>query len=141
MKRHLIAAVTVAVGLSAFAASAQAGNVIDEWATIKRPPPPALKAVTVDPKTTALLMLDFMNQNCGKRPACVASVPHVKKLLEAARAAKATVVYSFIAKTTARRRDQGRGAATRRAATSPQVPTSSCTPISRRFSKTKASRR
>ncbi len=56
--------------------------------------------MTVDPKTTALLMLDFMNQNCGKRPACVASVPHVKKLLEAARAAKATVVYSFIAKTT-----------------------------------------
>ena len=56
--------------------------------------------MTVDPKTTALLMLDFMNQNCGKRPACVASVPAVKKLLEAARAAKATVVYSFIAKTT-----------------------------------------
>ncbi len=101
MKRHLIAAVTVAVGLGAFGASAQAGNVIDEWANIKRPPPPALKPVTMDPKTTALLMLDFMNQNCGKRPACVASVPHVKKLLEAARAAKATVVYSFIAKTSA----------------------------------------
>ena len=101
MKRHLIAAVTVAVGLGAFAASAQAGNVIDEWANIKRPPPPALKPVTVDPKTTALLMLDFMNQNCGKRPACVASVPEVKKLLTAARAAKAKVVYSFIAKTTA----------------------------------------
>jgi nicotinamidase-related amidase len=100
MKRQLIAAVTVAVGLGAFAASAQAGNVIDDWATIQRPPAPVLKAVTADPKTTALLMLDFMNQNCGKRPACVASVPHVKKLLEAARAAKATVVYSFIAKTT-----------------------------------------
>ena len=45
-------------------------------------------------------MLDFMNQNCGKRPACVASVPAVKKLLGEARAHKMAVVYSFIAKTT-----------------------------------------
>jgi nicotinamidase-related amidase len=81
--------------------SARAATVIDDWSKIKVPPAPALKSVTVDPKTTALLMLDFMNQNCGKRPACVASIPAVKKLLAAARAAKAPVVYSFIAKTTA----------------------------------------
>jgi hypothetical protein len=31
-------------------------------------------------------LLDFMNQNCGKRPACVASLPAMKKLLLAARA-------------------------------------------------------
>jgi hypothetical protein len=30
-------------------------------------------------------MLDFMNQNRGKRPACVASLPAMKKLLAAAR--------------------------------------------------------
>lgn len=82
------------------AAPASAGNVIDDWAGIKAPPAPQLKAVTVDPKTTALLMLDFMNQNCGKRPACVTSIPAVKKLLAAARAAKASVVYSIIANTT-----------------------------------------
>lgn len=82
------------------AAPASAGNVIDDWASIKAPPAPQLKAVTVDPKTTALLMLDFMNQNCGKRPACVTSIPAVKKLLAAARAAKASVVYSIIANTT-----------------------------------------
>ncbi len=99
MQRNLIAMLAVAV-TAALTLPAEAGNVIDDWASIKRPPPPTLKPVTVDPKTTALLMLDFMKQNCGKRPACVASVPHVKKLLEAARAAKATVVYSFIAKTT-----------------------------------------
>jgi nicotinamidase-related amidase len=98
MKRILIAAAAVVAGL---ALPAQAGNVIDDWTSIKQPPAPALKPVKVDPKTTALLMLDFMNQNCGKRPACVASVPAVKKLLAEARAAKATVVYSFIAKTTA----------------------------------------
>ena len=45
-------------------------------------------------------MLDFMNQNCGKRPACVASIPAVKKLLTAARAAKASVIYSIIANST-----------------------------------------
>jgi len=67
---------------------------------VKAPAAPELKAMTVDPKTTALLMLDFMNQNCAQRPRCVASVPAMKKLLEAARAAKATVVYSIIANST-----------------------------------------
>ena len=80
---------------------AQAASVMDEWASVKLPPAPALKPVTVDPKTTALLMLDFMNQNCGKRPRCVATVPAVKKLLTEARAKKMAVVYTFIAKTTA----------------------------------------
>jgi nicotinamidase-related amidase len=73
-----------------------AADVIEEWAAIK-PPAPALKPVTVDPKTTALLMLDFMKQNCGQRPRCVASLPAMKKLLADARAAKATIVYSIIA--------------------------------------------
>ena len=97
-----IALAAAAIGMAAAmaAAPAFAGNVIDDWASIKTPPAPQLKAVTVDPKTTALLMLDFMNQNCGKRPACVASIPAVKKLLMEARAAKVAVVYSIIAKTT-----------------------------------------
>jgi len=93
-----IALAAAAVGMAA--APAFAGNVIDDWASIKTPPAPQLKTVTVDPKTTALLMLDFMNPNCGKRPACVASIPAVKKLLTAARAAKASVIYSIIANST-----------------------------------------
>ena len=100
MKRNLVAVAAASVIL-ALALPAQAANVIDDWANIKLPPAPALKPVKLDAKTTALLMLDFMNQNCGKRPACVASVPVVKKLLGEVRAAKATVVYSFIANTTA----------------------------------------
>ncbi|HEY1309690.1 MAG TPA: cysteine hydrolase [Pseudolabrys sp.] len=100
MQRKLIAAVTAALVVGALALPAQAANVVDEWVSVKAPAPPDLKPVTVDPKTTALLMLDFMNQNCGKRPRCVASIPAMKKLLEAARAAKATVVYSIIANTT-----------------------------------------
>lgn len=88
------------VALPMLAAAAPAQTIIDQWASIKTPPAPQLKPVTIDPKTTALLMLDFMNQNCGKRPACVASIPAMKKLLGEARAAKASVVYSIIANTT-----------------------------------------
>lgn len=54
----LFAALASAVVLPAPAAQAQ--TIIDEWASVMVPPPPELKPVTVDPKTTALLMLDFM---------------------------------------------------------------------------------
>jgi nicotinamidase-related amidase len=58
------------------------------------------QTVTVDPKTTALLMLDFMNQNCGQRPRCLDTIPAMKKLLAEARAHKVPVVYSIIANST-----------------------------------------
>ena len=96
MKR-ILAAAFLMVGMTA--SGVQAADVIEEWANIK-PPAPTLKPVTVDPKTTALLMLDFMKQNCGQRPRCVASLPAMKKLLESARAAKAPVVYAIIANST-----------------------------------------
>jgi nicotinamidase-related amidase len=81
--------------------SARAANIIDEWASVKAPPAPELKPVTVDPKTTALLMLDFLPANCGRRPRCVESLPAVKKLLIEARAKGAAVVYSVGGNTTA----------------------------------------
>ena len=99
MKRNLIAAFAAAA-IAALALPAHAADIVDEWASVKAPPAPALKPVTVDPKTTALLMLDFMNQNCGKRPRCVASIPAMKRLLAAARAAKTTVIYSIIPNST-----------------------------------------
>lgn len=96
MKLKLFAAAAVFL----IASGAQAANIVDEWANVAAPPPPALKPVTVDPKTTALLMLDFMKQNCAQRPRCVASLPAMKKLLESARAAKVSVVYSIIGNST-----------------------------------------
>jgi nicotinamidase-related amidase len=93
-------AAVAAVTWLAVAGSAGAASIVDEWDTVKRPPAPTLKPVTVDAKTTALLMLDFMNQNCGKRPRCLATIPAMKKLLTEARAHKVPVVYSLIAKTT-----------------------------------------
>ena len=61
----------------AYAAPAPAQTIIDEWSSIKAPPAPDLKAVTVDPKTTALLVMDLIKQACNEknRPRCIASIP------------------------------------------------------------------
>lgn len=93
---HPIATIVAAAGLIV-AGSARAQTIIDQWSSIVAPPPPAVKPVTVDRATTALLMLDFNHQTCNeqRRPRCVASIPKVKQLLAAARAAKVPVVYSL----------------------------------------------
>jgi len=72
-------------------------TIVDEWATVKAPPPPELKPVTVDPKVTALLTLDIQKQNCNpeRRPRCVASVPKIQGLLIEARAKGMHVIYSL----------------------------------------------
>jgi nicotinamidase-related amidase len=83
--------------VAAFAASpARANDITTEWATVKPPPVPELKPATVDPKTTALLVLDFMKTNCGVRPRCASTVPNVKKLLDEARAHNMMVFYSLV---------------------------------------------
>jgi len=79
-----------------FAASSFAADILDDWATVKAPPPVELKPATLDGSTTALLILDMMKANCGARPRCVATVPNVKRLNDAARKAGAMVWYSFV---------------------------------------------
>jgi nicotinamidase-related amidase len=79
-------------------AQSQAQTIIDNWTTATVPPAPQLKPVTVDPKTTALLLLDFISRDpyCGPaKPHCVASLPAMKKLLTEARAHGTTVIYSL----------------------------------------------
>jgi nicotinamidase-related amidase len=75
---------------------AHAQTVIEEWSSAKLPPPPALKAATIVPAETALLVMDFTTQTCSaeRRPRCAASVPKVAKLVAAARAKGALIVYS-----------------------------------------------
>ena len=73
-----------------------AADIITEWATAKAPLVPELKPVTLDGKTTALLILDMMKSGCTARPRCVATVPNVKKLHDAARAAGAMLFYSLV---------------------------------------------
>lgn len=77
--------------------SARGQTIIDQWNSVSAPPPPPLKAVTIDRSTTALLLLDFNEQTCNpqRRPRCVASIPKVKTLLTAARAAGVPVVFTL----------------------------------------------
>lgn len=68
---------------------------LSEWSSIQMPPPPELKQATVDPKTTALFLFDFMTENCGARPRCVEVVPKLKALQDKARAANMPVFFTF----------------------------------------------
>ena len=98
--RHLLPLAALAAVL-VYAAPAPAQTIIDEWASVKPLPPPALKPVTVDPKTTALLVLDMVNQFCNPQryTRCPGMIPTVKKLLTEARAKGALVVYTSIPQT------------------------------------------
>ena len=92
-----IAAFAAAVALPAATLNAQ--SVVDEWGSVSAPPAPALKPVKLDPKTSALLVLDMVKQGCNseRRPRCIASVPRIAKLLEGARAQNMLVVHSSVA--------------------------------------------
>jgi nicotinamidase-related amidase len=78
--------------------ASSAHTIIDEWSAVKAPAVPELKGVTIDPKTTALLMLDFVKQTCNEkvRPRCPATLPAAKQLLAGARASNVLVVYSIV---------------------------------------------
>jgi nicotinamidase-related amidase len=92
-----IALVAAAMVAGAPARAADVANVVSNWTKIDAPaPPPALKSVTVDPKTTALLVLDFTHQICNEKgkPRCVASLPTEKKLIDEARDNHVLVVFS-----------------------------------------------
>ena len=96
-------AILCAAFSSALTAPAAAQTIIDDWQKVKPPAAPELKSVTVDPKTTALLILDFNGAQdptkgpCNEKtkPRCLASVPKVKTLLDQARAKEMLVVFSL----------------------------------------------
>jgi nicotinamidase-related amidase len=91
-----VSAVSVLIAASAYGAiPARATDVVTEWSTVQMPPPPELKTVTADPKTTALFLLDFMHENCGQRPRCVAALPTIKAMHDRARAAGMFVAYTL----------------------------------------------
>lgn len=92
----------VSAGILA-APDARAGNLINDWKTITAPAAPQPRHVTLDPNTTALLLLDFVSQTCSAatRPGCIASIPRVARLLAASRAHHATIIYSYVLSGTA----------------------------------------
>jgi len=95
-KIHLLPLAALAAVLS-YAVPSSAETIIDEWANVKAPSPPELKSVTLDPKTTAILVLDMLKQTCNeqRRPRCAAAIPKIEKLLAAARASGVSVIYSL----------------------------------------------
>src|SRR6202167_885190 len=89
------------LGLAAMAAvlgaiPVRSETIIDEWYSAKLPVPPQLKPVTLEPKTAALLVMDFTVQTCTaeRRKRCADSVPKVKKFVEEARAKGALIIYT-----------------------------------------------
>ncbi|MGA8496675.1 MAG: cysteine hydrolase [Xanthobacteraceae bacterium] len=89
--------IAVAIVAALFAANqARAQTIIDDWSQVKFPPPPQLKPVTLIPKETALLVMDFTVQTCTpeRRKRCADSVPKVKKFVDAAREHGALIIYS-----------------------------------------------
>jgi nicotinamidase-related amidase len=95
-KVHLLPLAALAAVLSD-AAPSTAETIIDEWASVKAPSPPELKSATLDPKTSAILVVDMIEQTCNeqRRPRCAAAIPNIEKLLAAARASGGAVIYSL----------------------------------------------
>jgi nicotinamidase-related amidase len=92
------------LGLAAFLSfsitspfTARSQTIVDEWSTVKPPPPPQLQKVTPESKTTALLVLDIVKQTCNmeRRPRCVASIPKIKGLVDQARSKGVAVIHSI----------------------------------------------
>jgi nicotinamidase-related amidase len=89
--------VAAVVAASLFGYSRRTGEktIVDEWNSVDVPPPPKLEAVTLDPKSSAILVLDIQQQNCNaSRPRCAASVPRIRRLLDEGRGKVVVVVYS-----------------------------------------------
>lgn len=77
--------------------SSSAQNAVDDWAGAKLPAAPQLKGVKIESaKETALLVMDFTNQTCSlnRRPRCAAQVAGVAKLVAAARAKGALIIFT-----------------------------------------------
>ena len=74
-----------------------AQTIVEEWAGAKLPAPPQLKPAKVEAREAVLLVMDFTTQTCSsqRRPRCAASVPKIAKLIGAARAKGALVIYSI----------------------------------------------
>jgi nicotinamidase-related amidase len=100
MMRRVLSQLTIiaAAGLIGNLVSipAGAGTIIDDWASVKAEPAPELKPVTIDTKTTALLVMDLVKGSCNneRRPRCVASIPGIAKLMNDARANGMTIIHT-----------------------------------------------
>jgi nicotinamidase-related amidase len=92
----------LSLGLLLAASPAKAGDIVTEWDAVQPPAVPVPAAVTVDPGSTALLVLDMSGAqdpakgpcNTVTKPRCIASIPTVGALIGAARRHGVFIVYS-----------------------------------------------
>ena len=78
-----------------------AQGVLDHWAAVAPPgDKPVAARVTLDPATTALLVLDVATQTCSAAQHCPAMLPAIETLLAHARARHWTVIYTLGAAST-----------------------------------------
>jgi nicotinamidase-related amidase len=94
--RVVLSAAVLACAALGASVSGHAANIIDEWDSVKDPPAPELHKVTLDPKTTVLMVMGFVENSCNmtRRPRCAATIPQVAKLLNEARAHGVFIVHS-----------------------------------------------
>ncbi len=72
-------------------------TIVEEWTRVKVPNPPVLQEVKINPKETALLVLDVQKSNCSKerRPRCVKTLYKIQTILEKAREREMTVIFTL----------------------------------------------
>ena len=77
-------------------------NLLESWSEIKMPPPVTVESVHLDPKSSALLILDIEEYTCNadRRPRCLESLPQIQNFLERARSKGLPVIYSLTLKGT-----------------------------------------
>lgn len=94
------AVMALALGLVAtWPQAARAQGIIEEWDSIKAPPPPVdkIKPVQIDTKKTAVLSLDWNARTCNEkaRIRCFKAMPKIEKLLNDARSHDMLVVHAL----------------------------------------------
>lgn len=99
MSKHSLFAIA-AVAAAAITLSthqASAGDIVADWGTVKTPAAPELKKVTVNPKDTALIVMDLQTNSCNKerRPRCLDTIAPVSDLMKRARAKGLTVIHTM----------------------------------------------
>jgi nicotinamidase-related amidase len=95
-----VAAATLALGaITAGQETARAQSILEEWDSIKAPPPPTakIKPVQVDAKKTAVLSLDWNLRSCNEkgRVRCFKALPKIEKLLNDARSRNMLIVHAL----------------------------------------------
>ena len=91
-----LAGLVLGLAMVANPVAGNAGSIIDEWDSVKIPRSPELHKVTIDPNTTGLMVMGFVENSCNttRRPRCAATIPVVARLLTEARKHGVLIVHS-----------------------------------------------